>query len=71
MAKLKAATRSKLAGSQFAGPGRSFPIPDKSHAEDALRERKFAANPAAIVAKVKAKFPGVGKSLLSSGMKKK
>jgi hypothetical protein len=71
MAKLNTAARSKLAGSVFAGPNRSFPIPDKSHAEDALRERKFASNPSAIVAKVKAKFPGVGKSLLSKGTKKK
>lgn len=71
MAKLHAAARSKLAGSDFAGPHRSFPIEDKTHAEQALRERKFAPNPSAIVAKVKRKFPGIGKSLLASGMKKK
>ena len=35
MARLKASTRNKLPGSVFAGPGRSFPIPDKGHARAA------------------------------------
>jgi hypothetical protein len=67
MAKLNAAQRK---AAPHAGPGNSFPIPDKSHAEDALRERKFAKNPAAIVAAVKRRFPGVGKSLLETGVRK-
>lgn len=67
MAKLTAAERKS---SPHAGPNGSFPIPDKSHAEDALRERKFAKDPAAIVRKVKKLFPGVGKSLLSTGIGK-
>ena len=68
MAKLTAAERK---AAPHAGPGNSFPIPDKSHAEDALRERKFAKDPAAIVAAVKRRFPSVGGSLLSSGLGKK
>lgn len=36
MAKLSAAARKKLPSSDFAGPGRSFPIPDKKHAKAAL-----------------------------------
>lgn len=36
MAKLSAAARRKLPSSTFAGPGRSFPIPDKGHAKAAL-----------------------------------
>lgn len=36
MAVLSAATRKKLPGSTFAGPNRSFPIPDKNHAKAAL-----------------------------------
>jgi hypothetical protein len=60
MAKLTAAQRK---AAPKAGPKGSFPIPDKIHAEKALQMRKFAANPSAIVAKVKAKFPGVGKSI--------
>jgi hypothetical protein len=67
MAKLDAAQRK---AAPHAGPGNSFPIPDKSHAEDALRERKFAKNPAAIVAAVKKRFPSVGKSLLATGLSK-
>lgn len=36
MARLKAAQRRALPASDFAGPGRSFPIPDKNHAHAAL-----------------------------------
>jgi hypothetical protein len=36
MAKLTAAARKKLSPKTFAGPGRSFPIPDKNHARAAL-----------------------------------
>lgn len=37
MAKLTAAQRHKLPASVFAGPGRSYPIPDASHAIAAER----------------------------------
>lgn len=36
MAKLSAEDRKKLPAKTFAGPGRSFPIPDASHARAAL-----------------------------------
>lgn len=36
MAKLTARTRAKLPAKDFAGPGKSFPIPDKNHARAAL-----------------------------------
>ncbi len=35
MAKLSTAKRKSLPAKEFAGPGRSFPIPDKSHARAA------------------------------------
>jgi hypothetical protein len=35
MAKLTTAKRNALPSSTFAGPGRSYPIPDKSHAANA------------------------------------
>lgn len=35
MAKLKAKKRKKLKKSQFAGPGRSYPVHDKAHARNA------------------------------------
>jgi hypothetical protein len=68
MAKLTAAERE---ASPHAGPGDSFPIPNKRHAVQALRERKFAKDPAAIVRNVKKRFPTVGGSLLAVGLKKK
>jgi len=68
MAKL---TKSQRAAAPKAGPKGSFPIPDKTHAVQALRERKFAANPAGIVAKVKAKFPDVGKDVGNSSYGRK
>ncbi len=36
MAKLNAAARNALPSKDFAGPDRSFPIPDKGHAKAAL-----------------------------------
>lgn len=36
MSRLTAKARRKLPTSTFAGPGRSFPIPDKGHAKAAL-----------------------------------
>jgi len=35
MAKLTTAKRNALPSSTFAGPGRSYPIPDKAHAANA------------------------------------
>jgi len=62
MAKLTAAKRNKLPGSTFAGPDRSYPIPDASHARNALARASQHAGPALkskIRAKVRAKFPGI------------
>lgn len=42
MAKLTASKRAKLPSSTFAGPSRSFPIPDKAHAKAALMLEKNA-----------------------------
>lgn len=35
MAKLTAAKRKALPASEFAGPGKSYPIPDRAHAANA------------------------------------
>lgn len=72
MSKLTTADRNKLPSSEFAGPGRSFPIPDKSHAVQAERmvgRSEKAGNisssqAAAIKAKAKKKL---GKSEPMSG----
>lgn len=70
MARLNTAARKALPSSTFAGPGRSFPIPDKGHAKAALGLINNA--PASARAKIrsraeamlhKSKAPKRGKSL--------
>jgi len=62
MAQLTSKGRNKLPGSAFAGPDRSYPIEDASHARNALARAAQHASPelqARIKAKVKRKFPGI------------
>lgn len=74
MAILKAAQRRRLPSSSFALPGKgegksgkgsgSYPIPDATHARNALArvsQHGTAAEKAQVRAKVKAKFPNIGK----------
>ena len=44
MAKLTTKARKALPKSVFAGPDRSYPIPDKSHARNALARASQAVN---------------------------
>ena len=59
--KLTAKARNKLPGSTFAGPDRSFPINDLSHARNALS--RVSGHSSELKAKVRAavhrKFPGI------------
>lgn len=72
MAKLSTARRNKLPPASFALPGKgegpkgkgsgSYPIPDASHARNALARVAQHGSPteqAAVRAKVKAKYPGI------------
>ena len=59
MAKLSAAARKKLPASTFAGPDRSFPMPDKSHARNALARSKFASPKTKSRIKRKAQHMGI------------
>ncbi len=63
MAKLTTRGRKRLPADEFAGPDRSFPIPDASHARNALS--RVATRSPALKARVRAKvhqdFPGIGK----------
>jgi len=62
MSKLTAKRRNALPASTFAGPDRSYPIPDASHARNALaRASQHASSElkAKIRAKVHRKFPGI------------
>ena len=62
MAKLTAAGRKKIPTKDFAGPARSYPIEDASHARNALARASQNASPevkARIKAKVHKKYPGI------------
>lgn len=62
MARLTSKARNALPDSAFAGPGRSYPVEDASHARNALARAAQHAGPelkAKIREKVKRKFPGI------------
>jgi len=62
MAKLTAAQRNRLPDSAFAGPDRSYPVNNPSHARNALARASQHASPelqAKIKAKVRRKYPGI------------
>jgi hypothetical protein len=64
MAKLTAETRNDLPDSDFAGPDRSYPVYDRSHAKAALgRVSEFGTSElkAKVRAKVREKYPDLGK----------
>lgn len=65
MAKLTSKARNALSSKSFALPGkRAYPIPDRSHAANALsRVSQFGspAQKATVRAAVKAKYPSMGK----------
>jgi hypothetical protein len=67
MAKLTAAARKKIPTSEFAVPSKapasgSYPIPDESHARNALARASGKPVEAQVRAKVHAKYPSMGKS---------
>lgn len=61
MGKLSSKARNALPGKDFAGPKRSFPIPDKSHARNALARvsNKSPAVKAEVRGAVSRKYPGL------------
>lgn len=71
MAKLTAKKRNALPGSDFAGPGRSFPVNDASHARNALAgaSQFHPELKAKIKAKVHKKFPGIQMSMDGGAVK--
>ena len=77
MAKLTTGERNALPASKFAGPGRSYPVPDKSHAENAKARATQMVNSGKLspstASKIKTKANQViGKgSALSSRMRSK
>lgn len=61
MGKLSARGRRQVKASNFAGPGRSFPIHDKAHARKALQmaPKSSKVSTAAVRRKVFAKYPSL------------
>jgi len=62
MSQLTTAQRNKLSNKDFALPGRRYPIPNESHARNALArvaQNGTAAEKAKVEAAVKRKFPGI------------
>ena len=59
MAKLSAAARKKMLKGEFAGPGKSFPVNDKTHARMAIsgatRSQRAGNISASTAARIKAK----------------
>ena len=65
MAKLTTKARKKIPTSKFAGPDRSYPIEDASHARNALSrvsQHGSSALKASVRAKVHRAYPGIGKT---------
>lgn len=56
MAKLSAKNRKALPASDFAGPGRSYPVPDKTHAANAKATASQAVNAGRMSANEKARI---------------
>jgi hypothetical protein len=62
MTKLTAKARNKIPAKDFAGPDRSYPVEDASHARNALARVSQHGSPALkakVKAKVHKKFPGI------------
>lgn len=70
MSKLTSDERDQLPESAFALPGKKYPLPDASHARNALSRASQNASPglnAKIKAKVKQKYPGIKVSPATPG----
>lgn len=67
--KLTNEKRNSMKPSSFAGPGRSYPIEDESHARNALARVSEFGSPSLkseVRAKVRRKYPSIGKALTNA-----
>lgn len=67
MAKLTAARRGAIPGKDFAGPERSYPIEDASHARNALARASGKPVEARVRAAVHRKYPNIGEKSVKHG----
>jgi hypothetical protein len=70
MAKLTAKNRNALPKSDFAGPGRSYPVNDKSHAANAKARASQMESSGKISSAEKAKIYAKANKVLGKGKKK-
>ena len=69
--KLTTKARKKIPSKDFAGPDRSYPVEDASHARNALARVAQHGSPdlqAKVRAKVKKKFPGIAMKMDGGGV---
>ena len=67
MAKLNSAARKALPKSDFAGPDRSFPVPDKSHAANAKARASQAVNEGRMSKGTEARIDAKANKVLGKG----
>jgi len=67
MAKLTAARRKALPAGKFAGPNRSYPVPDKSHAANAKARASHAVSAGSMSSSTKAKIDAKANRVLGKG----
>ncbi len=70
MAKLTTKARKALPASTFAGPNRSYPVPDKSHARNAKARASQAANAGRISGSTKARIDAKADRVLGKGKRR-
>ncbi len=69
MAKLSSRARKALPKSDFAGPGRSYPVEDKAHARNAKARASEMANKGRLSASTEAKIDAKANKVLKKGKK--
>ena len=69
MAKLTAKDRNALPAKDFAGPGRSYPVPDKSHAANAKARASQVVNEGRMSKAQESKIDAKADKMLERGRK--
>ena len=70
MVKLTAKARKKIPTSEFAGPDRSYPVPDRAHAANAKARATQAVKAGRMSASERAKIDAKANKVLGKGKKK-
>ncbi len=71
MSKLTSKGRNKLPASKFAGPDRSYPVPDKAHAANAKARATQAVNAGRMSESQKAKIDAKANKVLGNQLEKR